>query len=61
MAAVMISFGIILVVMVLMSMGLFFGRRPLSGGSCGGEDPAGCAGCEKYGKDAGPQCPKEKG
>ncbi|MDR1278834.1 MAG: hypothetical protein LBK02_08790 [Treponema sp.] len=58
MATLLITFGVILVVVGLMSVGVIFGRKPISGGSCcdkAGPD-AGCAGCEKNGKN-GPPCP----
>jgi hypothetical protein len=56
MATLLITFGIILVVVGLMSIGVIFGRKPISGGSCC--DKAGmngeCAGCEKNGKNRKP-------
>jgi hypothetical protein len=63
METVLISFGIILFVVLIMSVGVLFGRKPLSEGSCcnGEGQKTECADCEKYGK-AGPlQCPKETG
>jgi hypothetical protein len=60
MVTVFITFGLILFVVFIMSIGVIFGRKPISGGSCGGceglkDDCA--AGCEKYEKNGPPpQC-----
>jgi hypothetical protein len=63
MATVLVSFGLILCVVLIMSVGVLFGRKPLSGGSCGnGEDrKPECAECEKYGQNGQVRCPGQKG
>jgi hypothetical protein len=56
MVTVIITFGIILFVVFIMSIGLILGRKPISGGSCcdGARQNAECAGCEKYEKSGCP-------
>jgi hypothetical protein len=59
MATLLISFGLVLLAVLFMAVGVVFGRKPLSGGC--GEDGAqkdDCAGCEKYGKKNPSPCPK---
>jgi hypothetical protein len=53
MVTTLITFGIILLVVLMMSIGVILGRKPISGGTCGGKPDlkTGCAGCEKYEKD----------
>ncbi|MDR1238839.1 MAG: hypothetical protein LBK27_01875 [Treponema sp.] len=55
-ATVLISFGIVLVVVLGMSIGVLLGRKPLSEGGCcdGSGTKAECAGCEKYDKNGPP-------
>jgi hypothetical protein len=54
MTTLLMTFGLILLAMALLSAGLIFGGKPMRGGSCCDKaDPEkGCAGCEKRG-DAG--------
>jgi hypothetical protein len=45
----LISFGIILFVVLIMAVGVIFGRRPLAGGCCDDKErKADCAGCVKH-------------
>ncbi|MDR2314315.1 MAG: hypothetical protein LBE02_07250 [Spirochaetaceae bacterium] len=62
MATLLITFGLIFFVICIMSVGVIFGRKPLSERGCGGcESPDGdcAAGCKKYGEgdlsSGGPQ------
>jgi hypothetical protein len=50
MVSLLITWGIIVFVVFIMSIGVIFGRKPLSEGSChdGSGMNAKCAGCEKH-------------
>jgi hypothetical protein len=57
MTTILITFGLILAVVGMMSLGVIFGRKPLSHENCGGceglkDDCA--AGCTKFEKITGP-------
>ncbi|MDR2258382.1 MAG: hypothetical protein LBE14_04440 [Treponema sp.] len=61
MVTLLITFGLILFVVCIMSIGVIAGRKPISGGGCGGceslkNDCA--AGCKKFEKTARPESQK---
>jgi hypothetical protein len=57
MATLLITFGVILLAVLFMAVGVVFGRKPLSGGCCDkGDGKTDCAVCEKQGENGSP-CP----
>jgi hypothetical protein len=56
MVTMSITFGLILLVVFMMSIGVILGRKPISGGSCCDSQSlkAECAGCKKHEKNGRP-------